>query len=109
MKSLTSLNRRKFIKNTSAAAAGITMIKPFAIASENPKKQIRLGFIGCGSRGQMVCNQMMKHGGYKIVAAADYFQDRLDEFSQKFDVPSSKLSRTPTTTPQLTLIVTLAT
>ncbi len=91
MKSLTSLNRRNFIKNTSAAAAGITMIKPFAIASENPKKQIRLGFIGCGSRGQMVCNQMIKHGGYNIVAAADYFQDRLDEFSEKFDIPSSKL------------------
>ena len=34
------------------------------------------------------------HGGYEIVAGADYFQDKLDGFGKKFGVPAERLSRT---------------
>lgn len=32
----------------------------------------------------------MKHGGYQVVAGADYFQDRVDAFGEKFTLPGAR-------------------
>lgn len=55
--------------------------------------KIRIGLIGCGGRGQWIMPRFLEHGGYDIVAGADYFQDRLDSFSEKFGVPAAKCYR----------------
>ena len=46
-------------------------------ADEKPK--LKIGLIGCGGRGSWIIDLFDKHGGYKVVAAADYFQDRVDK------------------------------
>jgi predicted dehydrogenase len=48
--------------------------------------KIDLGLIGCGGRGKWIANLFTEHGGFHIAAAADYFQDRVDTFGEKFNV-----------------------
>lgn len=91
MNNPTSINRRTFIKSSGAIATGLALTQPFAIASNTPKRQIKIGMIGCGGRGNWISDLLLKHGGFQIVAAADYFQDRLDEYSVKFSVPAGSL------------------
>jgi predicted dehydrogenase len=45
--------------------------------------------VGCGGRGTWIANLFQEHGGYEIVACADYFQDRVDSFGSKFNVPNT--------------------
>lgn len=87
----SSIDRRNAIKLTTLAAAGATLAGPLQAASTGSSKRIRLGLIGCGGRGQWLCGLMAAHGGYEIVAGADYFQDRLDSFGTKFKVPAKQL------------------
>jgi len=91
MKPLFNFNRREFIRNTGTAAAGLALSKSFAIASDNPQRKIRIGLIGCGGRGFFICDRMLEHGSFEIVAGADYFEDRLAEFSQNYSVEKSRL------------------
>jgi predicted dehydrogenase len=43
--------------------------------------------LGCGGRGTWIAQLFKEHGGYEIVAAADYFQDKVDTFGEKLNVP----------------------
>jgi predicted dehydrogenase len=43
--------------------------------------------LGCGGRGTWIAELFKEHGGYEIVAAADYFQDKVDAFGEKLNVP----------------------
>jgi predicted dehydrogenase len=45
-----------------------------------------MGISGCGGRGTWITGLFQEHGGYNIVAAADYFQDRVDGLGDKFGV-----------------------
>ncbi len=83
-------NRRRFLKSVLAAGAAPIVLPSLSLAANAPSRKVRLGLIGCGGRGQWIADLFAKHGGYQIVAGADYFQDRLDSFSKTFDVPSSK-------------------
>ena len=86
------LNRRNFL--TTATAGTLTLLARGAAAAPKDKpaaapkyeKIIKLGVIGCGGRGKFVGRLFAKHGGYKIVACADYFQDRADDFGKEFGV-----------------------
>jgi myo-inositol 2-dehydrogenase / D-chiro-inositol 1-dehydrogenase len=82
-------NRRSFLKSAILTGAAPLILPSFSSAAE-PKKKIKLGLIGCGGRGQWIADLFVKHGGYQLVAGADYFQDRLEEFSLRFDVPAKK-------------------
>jgi predicted dehydrogenase len=46
--------------------------------------------IGCGGRGSWIADLFQKHGGYEITAAADYFQDRVDELGGKLQVAAER-------------------
>ena len=48
---------------------------------------LALGAIGCGARGNWIADLFQKHGKYRYVACADYFQDRADAFGKKYEVP----------------------
>lgn len=85
-----SISRRRFIAGAGAAALSFTAIKPELVRGYNAGSKINLGMIGCGGRGTWIADLFKQHGGYNIVAAADYFQDRVDNLGSKFDVDQAR-------------------
>jgi myo-inositol 2-dehydrogenase / D-chiro-inositol 1-dehydrogenase len=99
-----SMARRSFLAKAGAVVAGASVLKPGwanqagQAAPAAPTAQavpsgppIKLGLIGCGGRGTWIAGLFKKHGGYDLVAGADYFPDRLAEFGPKFGVPANRL------------------
>ena len=82
--------RRRFIAGAGAAALSFTVVKPGQVRGFNANSKIDLGIIGCGGRGTWITGLFNEHGGYNIVAVADYFQDRIDNCGGKFGVPQSR-------------------
>ena len=82
-----SVNRRKFMAG--AAALSFTVIKPELVRSAAANSKIRLGLVGCGGRGSWIAKLFNANGNYEIVAAADFFQDRVDAFGDKYNVPKA--------------------
>ena len=88
-----AIRRRAFLTGAGAAATGLAAaghVRAGEAAQQAPQK-IRLGLIGCGSRGQWIAALFKEHGGFELVAGADYFQDRLDVLAQKHGVPAARL------------------
>src|SRR5881628_1636162 len=73
--------RRDFLKKTSTAVAGGTLLgglslerSAFAAGSDT----LRIALIGCGGRGSGAADQALStSGGVRLVAMADVFEDRL--------------------------------
>ncbi len=82
-------SRREFLA-TAAAIGGPLLVGPRVARGAQANSRLTLGFIGCGGRGTWIADLFVKHGGYEIRAAADYFQDRVDEFGAKFEVPAER-------------------
>ncbi|UCE99990.1 MAG: Gfo/Idh/MocA family oxidoreductase [Planctomycetota bacterium] len=82
------LSRRDFI--ASAAAVSFTVLKPSLVRGTEANSKVKLGMIGCGMRGKWITDLFVKHGGYEIFAAADYFQDRVDELGEQFGVDKNR-------------------
>ena len=83
------LTRRQFIAG-SGAALSFTILKPGLVRGTAANSKIELGLVGCGQRGTWIAGLFMKHGGYQVVAGADYFQDRVDAFGEKFTLPAAR-------------------
>ena len=81
-----TLDRRGFLAGTAGAAAAFTIMSPERVRGSEANSRIKLGLIGCGGRGQWIANLFRQHGGYQLTAGADYFQDRVNEFGEKFGV-----------------------
>jgi len=86
-----AFSRRKFIATTGAAAISFTIVNPLLARGYQANSKIRLGMIGCGGRGTWIAKLFKAHGGYEIVAGADYFQDRVDTFGEQLVIPKNKL------------------
>jgi len=82
-----SISRRRFMANAGAAALSFTVVKPGLVRGAGANSKINLGLIGCGGRGTWIANLFKEHGGYNIVAVADYFQDRINNAAEKLGVP----------------------
>lgn len=76
-------NRRQFIHRGVAAAAAFTVLQPSLVRGSTANSKIRLGLIGCGGRGRWIAELFAAHGGYQLVAVADFFQDRVDAVAAK--------------------------
>jgi predicted dehydrogenase len=85
----SSITRRRFLAGTGASALAFTILKPELIRGAEANSKIDIGLIGCGGRGQWIIDLFRKHGGYNIVAGADYFKDRVDDMGGKFNVPEA--------------------
>ncbi|MCZ7639733.1 MAG: hypothetical protein M5U12_29020 [Verrucomicrobia bacterium] len=72
-----SVPRRRFLATT-AAATGFTVLKPATVFGAAANSQIAVGLIGCGGRGGWIADLFVKTGKYRLVAVADYFQDKID-------------------------------
>lgn len=82
------ITRRVFVAG--AAAAGLAVVKPAAARRGDQNSRVEIGLVGCGGRGTWIAELFKKHGGYHLVAAADYFEDRVNKFGEKFGVESSR-------------------
>jgi len=82
------ISRRRFM--TGAAAASLAVVAPGAVRTFAANSKINLGVIGCGGRGTWIAKLFKAHGGYNVVAAADYFQDRTDRLGNEVDVPAAE-------------------
>jgi len=80
------ISRRKFVAGAGAAAATFMVLEQGRVRGVDANSKIDLGMIGCGSRGSWLAALFQKHGGYNVVAAADYFEDRVERFGEKFNV-----------------------
>src|SRR5438477_13173029 len=77
-----ALNRRDFLRTTSAAIAGTSVLgglsverSAFAAGSDT----LKLALIGCGGRGSGAADQALStEGSVKLVAMADVFKDHLE-------------------------------
>jgi len=85
------ISRRGFVAGAGAAALSFTLIKPELAHGAAANSKIDLGIIGCGNRGTWIARLFQKHGGYNIVAGADYFQDRVERFGKIFKSSSTRL------------------
>lgn len=83
-----TVSRRAFFAGAGSAAA-FTLIKPEFVFGTEANSQVRLGLSGCGGRGTWIAKLFDRHGGYKMTAAVDYFQDRADECGELFNIPAA--------------------
>jgi len=83
------VNRREFMAKAGAAAVSMTILKPELVGGTQANSKIRLGLVGCGGRGGWIAGLFRKHGGYEILAVADYFKDRADEVGAALAVPEA--------------------
>jgi len=82
----SGLSRRRFIAGAGAAAATFSVMKPELVRGYAANAKVNFGITGCGGRGTWITDLFKQHGGYNIVACADYFQDRVDNLGNKFEV-----------------------
>jgi myo-inositol 2-dehydrogenase/D-chiro-inositol 1-dehydrogenase len=94
-------SRRTFLKTSGAALVGgaiATRLGDLPAVHAAGSDEIKIGLIGCGSRGTgAVENALGSAPGVKLVAMADAFQDHLDkglsylsQFKEKIDVPAER-------------------
>ena len=82
-------SRRPFLGTASAPATFATMSAARALGSQ-ANSTIEIGLIGCGGRGGWIAELFQKSGQFKVVAAADYFDDRVQPVGEKLGVPSDR-------------------
>jgi predicted dehydrogenase len=82
------MNRRDFL-HTALAAAAAARMQPLSAWQQTGVRgandRIRVGLIGCGSRGNQVARDWMHHKDSVFVAACDVAKDRLDETAARLD------------------------
>jgi len=84
----SGLSRRHFLADAGTAALALSVVGPEL--ARGATARVDLGLIGCGGRGSWIADLFQKHGGYNIVAAADYFPDRVNGLSDKLGVPPAR-------------------
>jgi predicted dehydrogenase len=87
--SLPPINRRTFLA-ASAAAGTLTLLKPSSAFGAEANSIVELGLIGCGGRGRWIAELFAQSGKYKLVACADYFQDRVDAVGEKHGIAADR-------------------
>lgn len=87
--STSTVRRREFLAGAAAAAA-VTIVNPARVRGTQANSAITLGMIGCGGRGNWIAPRFLANGNYRFVACNDYFQERVDAFGEKYDVPADR-------------------
>jgi len=85
----THIGRREFVAATGMAGLACSM-RAAGEPAKQPLRKLKLAMVGCGGRGSWLGGLFSKHGGYDIVAASDFFQDRVDAFGDKYGVPAKR-------------------
>ena len=83
------VTRRSFLKSSSAAALGYTLLAPGLSRAADAGEKLNVGLIGAGGRGRWIGDLFAKNGGFNLVAVADYFPDRVDAVAKSHNLPAS--------------------
>jgi myo-inositol 2-dehydrogenase / D-chiro-inositol 1-dehydrogenase len=83
------MKRRNFLQNTAAISAA-TMLSPSIVFGSKANSAIRMGIIGCGSRGPSVITSMSEQTNINIIAMADLFEDKLESAKKILDQQNIK-------------------
>jgi myo-inositol 2-dehydrogenase / D-chiro-inositol 1-dehydrogenase len=89
------MNRRQFLQAGSAAASGLLLLKPSTAFGYQANSAVRLGLLGCGSRGTAVATSFSQNTTAQVVALADLFPDQLAACRSHFDELNAGLGRQP--------------
>jgi hypothetical protein len=81
------MNRRNFVKNTGLATAAISLLPTITLYGQN--RNVRLGFIGVGLRGQNHLDLALRRKDTEVVAICD-INDRMLEASANLIKKSGK-------------------
>ena len=84
------LSRRRFLADAGAAAVAFSVVRPELVRGTDANAKVDLGIIGCGGRGSWIADLFLKHGGYNLVALADYFPERVQGLGDKVSVPAER-------------------
>ncbi len=80
-----SLRRRDFLKAAATTSAGLLIVHSRSVRGAPANSSVRVGLIGCGSRGRFVSRFFPEHTGAQIVSIADPFKDRVDALKNELD------------------------
>lgn len=93
---MTDANRRDFLKTSTAAAVGGSLLTGFAGqagAFAGADETIRVGLVGCGGRGTGAASQALStEGPVALVAMGDVFGDQLDNSEKRIKAALNKKS-----------------
>ena len=89
------MNRRQFLKTGSTAASNLLLLKPKTAFGYQANSAVRLGLLGCGSRGTAVSTSFSQNTAARVVALADLFPDQLAVCHSHFDELNASLGRQP--------------
>lgn len=79
-----ALSRRHFLAQAGLGLAAVSTLSRATAQGAAANTRLRLGVVGCGSRGQWLLNLFREHGGFEIAGVADYFAARVGEAAEKF-------------------------
>jgi predicted dehydrogenase len=93
-----TITRRRFLGGTLLATAAVStpaVLRGFAAEEANPapvefKRKVKLGLIGCGTRGKWIGHLFARHGGYQLHAVADYFPDVAEQAGAELGVDAAR-------------------
>src|ERR1700726_2833684 len=89
------MNRRKFLQTASGAASGLLLLRPRTVFGYQANSAVRLGLLGCGSRGTAVSTSFSQNTTAQVIALADLFPDQLATGRDHFDQLNASLGRQP--------------
>ena len=81
--------RRSFLAGAAAATA-ITILKPSLVFGTQANSLLDIALIGCGGRGAWIAKLFADSGKYRLVACADYFQDKADAVGEKYGIDPAR-------------------
>lgn len=87
------MNRRDFLKTGAGAASGLLLLKSATAFGYAANSAVRIGLLGCGSRGTAVASSFSRSTTAQVVALADLFPDPLTAAHGHFNELNAGLGR----------------
>ena len=81
--------RRRFLASA-ATATTFTALRPATVFGAEANTALEVGLIGCGGRGGWIAGLFAQNSKYRLVACADYFQDKADATGDKFKIEPAR-------------------
>jgi predicted dehydrogenase len=89
------MDRRTFLQNATGAASGLLLLRPRTVFGSEANSAVRLGLLGCGSRGTSVATSFANNTTAQVVALADIFPDKLAAGREHFNQVNTGLGHAP--------------
>lgn len=84
------LPRRAFLASAATTATTLSVLKPALVFGAGANTTLDIGLIGCGGRGSWIADLFAKSGLFRLVACADYFQDKVNAVGDKHKIEKAR-------------------